>query len=275
MNIEEIKQKAEKERVGVNLVFKEYMQTVVLVFLFRAGLFDYIVFQGGTAIRFFYGGVRYSDDLDFVLRNKKNNSIPDDIKRKMSGIGTFMEKNIPIVRKSEVKIQKESSLIQRYILISNIDMLNMVDRTRIEIGLVPSYTGQVHFLKTEYTPFPPAVVVEAPEEILADKVVAFGGRKYLKGRDVWDIYFLRGSVKINLIGKVKEMVDKKIDDYRIGKKEFKTVFKENLILLKKRGEKIVAEEMERYLPAGYKEMFKGQYFSICKDTFEFLSGMIK
>jgi len=275
MDIEKIQQKAERERVSVALIFKEYLQAIILDFLFREDMFKDIVFQGGTAIRFFYKGVRYSEDMDFVLKNKKDNSVLKKIKKTIQGMSTFIERNIPIVRKSEVKLQKESFLIIRYVLISDIGILNMEDRTNLEIGLVPSYTGQVHFLKTEYTPFPPAVVVEASEEILADKVVAFGGRKYLKGRDIWDIYFLRENAKIGSMKEVKEMTNKKISDYKIKKARFKSAFEKNLILLKERGKKILADEVVRYLPVNYREMFEEQYSYICKDTFEFLSGMIE
>jgi len=69
MDIERLKKKAE-EKVSINLILKEYLQAVTLDFFFRINMFEKVVFQGGTAIRFFYNGIRYSEDLDFVLRKK-------------------------------------------------------------------------------------------------------------------------------------------------------------------------------------------------------------
>ncbi len=273
MHFEEIRQRAEKEKVSLNLVFKEYIQALILNFLFEEDMFKYIVLQGGTAIKFFYKGVRYSDDIDFVLRNKNTYAF-NEINKKMKKISGFIERNIPIVKKSEFRIQKEDPLIIRYLLISDIEILKMKDRTRIEIGLVPSYSYQICFLKTEYLPFSAAVAVETSEEILSDKVVAFGGRNYLKGRDIWDMYFLRKNFEIAQIKRVNELVDKKIDDYLIGRKRFRVAFKNNLLLLQQKGEKIMIEEMEKYLPITYREIFKRQYPSICEDIFNFLSEMI-
>lgn len=49
------------------------------------------------------------------------------------------------------------------------------------------------------------------EEILADKIIAFGDRKYLKHRDIWDIHFLNNQ-KVRLKA---DLILKKIQDYHI------------------------------------------------------------
>ena len=49
---------------------KEIIQEILLCGLARANFFDKAVFYGGTALRFFYGLNRYSEDLDFSLRDK-------------------------------------------------------------------------------------------------------------------------------------------------------------------------------------------------------------
>jgi predicted nucleotidyltransferase component of viral defense system len=49
-------------------VVKEIMQEMVLCGLSRAGFFKKAVFYGGTALRIFYGLVRFSEDLDFSLK---------------------------------------------------------------------------------------------------------------------------------------------------------------------------------------------------------------
>ncbi len=53
------------------------------------------------------------------------------------------------------------------------------------------------------------VLVETMEEILADKIIAFGDRKYLKHRDIWDIHFLNNQ-------KVKLEVDLILKNTRLS-----------------------------------------------------------
>jgi hypothetical protein len=53
---------------GRNLV-REYLQARILEGLQRAGAMIHLAFHGGTALRFLYGIPRYSEDLDFALEN--------------------------------------------------------------------------------------------------------------------------------------------------------------------------------------------------------------
>jgi hypothetical protein len=48
---------------------KEVIQEIVLSGLSRAGFFSTAAFYGGTALRIFYGLDRFSEDLDFSLRD--------------------------------------------------------------------------------------------------------------------------------------------------------------------------------------------------------------
>ena len=48
---------------------KEVMQEIALCGLSRAGFFDKAVFYGGTALRIFHELDRFSEDLDFSLRD--------------------------------------------------------------------------------------------------------------------------------------------------------------------------------------------------------------
>ena len=47
-------------------LLKEAIHLDLLSALSDAGVLRYVVFPGGTALRFCYGGERYSEDLDFV-----------------------------------------------------------------------------------------------------------------------------------------------------------------------------------------------------------------
>ena len=70
IDISKIKDTASEEKVSASLVFKEYLHYFALDYLFKKGMFSDLVFQGGTALRLVYNGLRYSEDLDFVLKGK-------------------------------------------------------------------------------------------------------------------------------------------------------------------------------------------------------------
>ncbi|MCU0576980.1 MAG: nucleotidyl transferase AbiEii/AbiGii toxin family protein, partial [Desulfobacterota bacterium] len=46
----------------------ELMQLLLLESLYALSGSEHVVFQGGTAIRWIHGGMRFSEDLDFVTR---------------------------------------------------------------------------------------------------------------------------------------------------------------------------------------------------------------
>jgi hypothetical protein len=78
--------------------------------------------------------------------------------------------------------------MQRLILVTVSDIPEQKLRIHLELAYVPSYLNQPKIL--DYPPLNPAVRVENPSEILADKITALERRPYLKVRDIWDIYFL-------------------------------------------------------------------------------------
>jgi len=47
---------------------KEILQDIALYGLWRAGFFDIAAFQGGTSLRILHGMSRFSEDLDFILK---------------------------------------------------------------------------------------------------------------------------------------------------------------------------------------------------------------
>ena len=47
---------------------REIAQEIILAALGRGDFFKHAMFQGGTCLRIFYGLERFSEDLDFVLR---------------------------------------------------------------------------------------------------------------------------------------------------------------------------------------------------------------
>jgi predicted nucleotidyltransferase component of viral defense system len=48
---------------------KEILQEIALYGLANANFFDKAIFHGGSALRILYGLPRFSEDLDFLLKN--------------------------------------------------------------------------------------------------------------------------------------------------------------------------------------------------------------
>ena len=49
---------------------REIVQEIALLGLWRGGFFEHAAFYGGTALRIFHGLRRFSEDLDFTLRDE-------------------------------------------------------------------------------------------------------------------------------------------------------------------------------------------------------------
>ena len=114
----------------------------------------------------------------------------------------------------------------------------------VKFALYPVYTTHVTPLRLP-SPLPvlPLVVVraETEAEILADKVAAFAGRRYVKGRDVFDIWWLRQrGIEVD-----QDMVRRKLEDYGVQPERFR----DNLTRL--RSDR-VRQELERFLPLRYR-----------------------
>lgn len=267
MDLDTIRKEAHKNGVSLSLVLKEHVHSVVLDYLFMKGLFSHLVFQGGTALRLFYGGIRYSEDLDFVLK-KKDDVYFSEIHRLLSLLPKHVEKTVLFVRSAQLTEQKKTPSFLRFHLVLEIPELHVKDRTNIEIANVPSFSHEAIILKRPNNTYNPAVVVEIPEEILSDKIVAFGNRDYLKGRDIWDLYNLFKTLKCTINLQTKQWVVEKIKYYKVEKEKFILKYLENLNLLKAQGLILFRNEMDLFLPQSYREVFEPQYHDICQYVYE-------
>lgn len=221
-------------------VFQEEVQKGILASLSRDGVFNDLVFQGGTSLRLFYGNPRFSEDLDFVLRLGKNSF---DLIQKISKVQTFVNDVFPFLEEIKIGIQKNDQDMQRLIFRTVSDIPEQKLCIHIELAYIPSYRNQPKIL--DYPPLNPAVRVEDASEILADKMTALGSRPYLKGRDIWDIHFLTVEKQISVPW---DLVIQKAKDYG----STPAALKEGLVTASKRikeeGVLILSNELKRFLP---------------------------
>jgi len=210
---DDVEREALRQAVPARLVAMEAIHMVVLDALYSNTLSGELVFHGGTCIRLVHGGYRYSEDLDFA-------SLLDDasIEKLMARTEKVLINTLPaVLGPGSVALapkprRKASSVRKWWVRFQRRGVRDAI-RVKIEVGAFPSRRPT----PTAVRPRPPApyvvplVTAEPPEELLADKVNALAQRAFLRGRDLFDIWFLGEALGAEL---VPELVFGKFADYR-------------------------------------------------------------
>lgn len=238
MGWDEIVQKSKKMSVSPLLILREEIQKGILTSLSKMGAFNHIVFQGGTALRMFYHNPRFSEDLDFVLREDES----FDLTSKIRGINRSLSSEFFYLTEIMIETQKNTDEIQRIVIRTGSEIPYQQLSINVELFFIPSYLNSPKILK--YPPLNPVVRVEKTEEILADKIVALFFREYLKGRDIWDIFYLTSELGTSVS---TQLLNKKIRDYSVrGPGERIRESRERLL---RDGVDALNREMKRFMPA--------------------------
>lgn len=189
----------------------EILQLLILDILFSLPCSKDLVFQGGTCLRWVYNGTRYSEDLDFLARDftvKNRNEIQralgsDLRKRALVQFGPG-ELDLPEQWKERgtlhtlwVRYRHEGrrSKIGVKIEIQEAQW----DRAKKTVLRQLPEVGRFLAGTTFRIPFGRSILQSAPaEEILAEKIKALVERPYIKGRDLYDIRFLRETLNLKI-----------------------------------------------------------------------------
>lgn len=180
--------------VGMNFT-REYLQALILSSLQRAGAMVPLAFHGGTALRFLYGTQRYSEDLDFAL--EKSHEIYDyqfymrAIRSDLNSQGYGIELKI-----NDQKVV-HSAFIRFPGLLFNLGLSPQRDEVlavKIEVDTEPPEGAQL-----ETTVIRRHVILNLQHHdrssLLAGKLHAVLQRKYLKGRDIYDLLWYLSNPK--------------------------------------------------------------------------------
>ncbi len=150
-----------------------------------------LVFKGGTAISFFYGSDRFSEDIDFSMDCLEDYATIDGALESFEDTYGYI-----IVNDWESEISQVSGLFRRYYLTFRYTGSETIDA---EIDCSTD-TCRLEPLKKELNNYYYPAVADTmdPEEILAEKVAALYTRR--KARDLYDIYYLTAvmDVRINM-----------------------------------------------------------------------------
>jgi predicted nucleotidyltransferase component of viral defense system len=202
----------------------EILQLILLQHIYAQSGSQNLIFQGGTALRWCYGGGRFSEDLDFVfscplatvdavlakaLKGTEREMIPHfgpgrlltGDKSGRSGARKVMTTWQPITGRQRISVKLEFEPLAVGITL---------DTTPLILSSLP---GVAYLIAAgEFRiPRPNSVLVaETAPEILSDKVRALLERSYLKGRDLYDVWYLTAMLNTAVD---RDLVERKLRAY--------------------------------------------------------------
>ncbi len=209
--------------------FREILQEIALVGLWRGKFFEHAAFYGGTALRIFYGLDRFSEDLDFTLftPNSKWSWEPfgEVIKQELISFGfdvSFVEKekkHQTAIKSAFLKTPTVQKLLKIGVHSSRLKGIHpeTLIRIKIEIDTDPIV---VFDCEQKFLSQPLAVSIKCinEESLFAGKIHAAFFRAWkgrVKGRDWYDmVWFIRKKIPLNLrvfatLSGHKEVLDRK------------------------------------------------------------------
>lgn len=254
MLYEDAIERAKEEGIPEKVLLKEALQIYILSELYALAESSKITFQGGTCLRLIYGGPRYSEDLDFVAEAslQELESVFLSLKKSIPKIGPLFSAAL------ELKKQKEHPRFLRWKLHYLTEPVAKSFSVNIKLARYPAYTQNLSPLHpSKVLPGLPFTIVrsETLEEILADKLAAIAGRSFMKSRDLFDLWFLKGK-GVNIR---KDLLVKKLIDYDTPKERLK----EHLSLISIENLK---REMERFLPKKYRYQLEADDYKTLVET---------
>jgi predicted nucleotidyltransferase component of viral defense system len=190
----------------------EIAQLIILHQLYMHKDSHDLIFQGGTAIRWCHGGSRFSEDIDFVTPLEPE-AVDKILAAVLKGAQKVMIAHFGI---GSVTVRDKST--RAGAVKCFVDFLPEKSRDKISIklefeklalGKLPQTKNHVLSSLPSVTylisageflvPRPHVVIItQTPAEILSDKVRSLLERRYLKGRDFFDIWYLQTALKTDV-----------------------------------------------------------------------------
>ena len=257
----------------------EIAQLILLHQLYLQKESRHLIFQGGTALRWCYGGSRFSEDLDFVT-SLAPASVESMIGAAMKGAQNLMIAHFGMGALALRGKSARGGAVRCFADFRPEGVREKISGKLEFEGLAPGKTpdsrnivlsslGAVAYLTaTGDFRVPRAntvIVAETPEEILSDKVRALLERRYLKGRDFFDLWHLYAVLKTEADVK---MIERKWTFYRadfVARRPFQFFIKpskeEKAMMLE-----AIEQDLSRFLPPEVLNVHRKQKYSDFLET---------
>lgn len=213
-------------QIDEETVKKEILHTDILTALDREGFLRLLTFQGGTSLHLMYGSPRFSEDLDFAggrgIDFQTVNGFGECV---MDYVGSVY--NMSMNLKDKIRPGEHTGMrVFEMKFETNPENRHIPRRMKkVEIAACEAFTRENSYINSCYD-FMPAnlndliIATQAPEEILADKLLALPAAfnasssdwVNIRYRDFFDIWFLQHQLGAKFD---PEMLQKKIDDYAV------------------------------------------------------------
>lgn len=183
---------------------REIAQEVILGGLSRVGFFKKAAFQGGTCLRILYGVERFSEDLDFVLRQKESSfrlmAYLEESLRELKLYGF----DFSIIDKAEAAATVQKRFLKDDSLVKLLTFRHFKPgrdkksiRIKLEVDTNPPGGSRFETKYQDY-PFVYELTVQDMPSLFAGKCHALLCRTYVKGRDWYDfVWYVSRQTQIN------------------------------------------------------------------------------
>jgi predicted nucleotidyltransferase component of viral defense system len=193
-----------KSEIEEEQAIREITQEVALAALGRTDFFKHAVFQGGPCLRIFYGLNRFSEDMDFILKEPDRSFELKPHLHALTEELTAYGYNIEVADRSKMDVTVRKAFLKDD-SIGKVLQLNYGSQTgplrkiriKFEVDTNPPSGSELE-IKYHDFPFVSSVVVQDKASLFAGKVHALLCRKYIKGRDWYDfLWYTSQGIAIN------------------------------------------------------------------------------
>jgi predicted nucleotidyltransferase component of viral defense system len=255
----------------------ELLQLLLLDTLYSLSGSHKVVFQGGTALRWIYGGSRFSEDLDFVT-DLPPGRIESLLERSRSKIGAActaqfgpgrLELQLKAGRKEALKVlcvYRPIAQRERIAVKLEFERLSANERPETASHILRDLPAVLALMTAGQLVLPytsSIVVVETPGEILSDKIRALYERTYIKGRDIFDLWWLVSRLHVKPSW---PMVQRKLLMYR---EEFKAARKRDYFqgrISRPEIREALESDLPRFIPSNVLAVYREERFKSFIDT---------
>ncbi len=207
--IELIQRRLDKYNAGNAIeeeqAIKEIIQEIALFALSKAGFFEVAAFQGGTSLRILHGLPRFSEDLDFILKEATSGfDWSGYLEKMLEGLEEFGLKT-EVKDKSRMDQRVKKAVIKDNSISKQLDLSFYRGRKgqkktiKLEIDVNPPLGSDFEYTYRDF-PVDYEVCYQDLKSNCSLKIHALLCRPYLKGRDWYDFnWYIKNGVKPNML----------------------------------------------------------------------------
>ncbi len=214
-----IRRQAEERGLSLQDAAQVFLQVIVLRHLSDPK----VVFMGGTALVFGYGNPRFSEDVDLTQVKDPESLRPGLVKARAEIENWFAAKTLlqaPQAPKTGARTWRLTVRLGR-----------RAESLSLHVDSQPFKAHTTRPIVVTYPSLQPIVIPTLSlEEIPAEKILAVAGRRYLGGRDLFDLWFhwLRKADWEQSREAVQALVQKKRLERRLKKEDVGTRLSQRL-----------------------------------------------